>query len=146
MRRAEEIDLLFRTMMARFFSIPARHPASGPVTFAQMRVLWILEMRGAVTLGTMAEALGVSRPTVTELADRLVAGRYVRRTPSREDRRQAILDLLPGGRRILAEHARRRQERFQKLQKILGREDLEGMARALETLNAILAKWNGGHA
>jgi len=145
MHGAEEIDLLFRTMMARFFSIPARQSARGPVTFAQMRVLWILEMRGPITLGTMAEALGISRPAVTELVERLVMGRYLRRTPSRDDRRQAILDLLPAGRRILAEHAARRQERFRKLHKVLGRGDIEDMARALETLNAILAKWNGGH-
>ncbi len=146
MRSAEEIDLLFRTMLARFFSIPARQPAYGPVTFAQMRILWILEMRGSMTLGKMAEALGVSRPTITELADRLAAGHHVRRTPSVRDRRQHLLELRPRGRRILAEHARRRQERFRKLRKILGREDLEGMARALETLNAVLAKWNGGRA
>ena len=146
MRSVEEIELLFRTMMTRFFAIPARRPASGPITFAQMRVLWILERKGSATLGEMAEALGISRSTTTEMVDRLEAGRYVRRTPCREDRRQAILDFLPRGRQILAEFARRRQERFRRLQQVLDRGDIEGMVRSLETLNAVLAKWNGGHA
>jgi DNA-binding MarR family transcriptional regulator len=143
MRRTEEIDLLFRTMQAQFFSIPARQPAWGPVTFAQMRVLWVLERKGAITLGELARTLGVSRPTITELVDHLAAGRHVRRTASARDRRQAILELLPNGRRILAEHAARRLERFRRLRKDLGQGDLERMARALETLNGILSRWHG---
>ena len=146
MRSVEEIELLFRTMMTRFFAIPARRPASGSITFAQMRVLWNLERRGNTTLGQMAKALGVSRSTITEMVDRLEAGRYVRRTPCQEDRRQAILDLLPRGRKILSEFARRRQERFRRLRQILDPGDIKGMVRSLETLNAVLARWNGGHA
>jgi DNA-binding MarR family transcriptional regulator len=146
MRRVEEIDLLFRTMQARFFSIPARQPAWGPVTFAQMRVLWVLEMKGHLTLGELARTIGVSRPTITELVDHLAAGRYVRRTQSEADRRQAILELLPDGRRILAEHAARRRERFRRLRNVLSAADIERLARALETLNEILSRWHGRRA
>lgn len=142
-RTAGDLDGLFRTLLGRFFSIPARHPATGPVTFAQMRVLWTLEREGSQTLGAMARALGLSRPSVTGLVDRLESARCVRRLPCREDRRRILLELLPRGRRILAEHARCRRERFEKLGRILPPRKVRALAQALETVNTILARWNG---
>jgi DNA-binding MarR family transcriptional regulator len=143
MRRVEELDLLFQSVLARFFTIRTHQPASGSVTFAQMRVLWTLELHKTAVLGEMARMLGVTNSTATELADRLVRGGYVKREQSADDRRRVVLSLRPRGRRMLADFARRRQERFRKLVAVVGPGDVERMARALETLSAILGKWNG---
>lgn len=143
MSRVETIDLLFQSVLARFFSIPARRPASGAVTFAQMRVLWVIEMEGASPQGDVARRLGVSNSTMTEVVDRLVRGGYVRREESSRDRRRVVLNLRPRGRSMLADYAKRRRERFEKLASVVGKGDIDRIARALETLNEVLAKWNG---
>lgn len=143
MDRVGKIDLLFQSVLARFFSIPARQPASGNVTFAQMRILWMLEMKGTLTQGDVARWLGVSKSTATELVDRLVRGDYVRREQGRDDRRQVNVSLRPRGRTLLAEFARRRQERFRRLLGVVASGDVTRMVAALETMNEILAKWNG---
>ncbi len=143
MGRVEEIDMLFQSVLARFFSIPARKPASGAVTFAQMRVLWILEMRGSATLGEVARLLGISGSSATELADRLVRGSYVRREQSPLDRRRAVLSLRARGNSMLADFARRRRERFRKLLRLVRNGDVGRMASALRTVNDVLGRWKG---
>ena len=143
MRRIEELDLLFQSVLNRFFLIRAHQPVSGAVTFAQMRVLWALEMEKAPVLGTVSRMLGISNSTATELVDRLVRGGYARREQSAKDRRQVILTLRPKGRAMLADFAKRRLERFRRLARVVGAGDIERMGRALETMNAILGKWYG---
>lgn len=144
MGRVEEIDMLFQSVLARFFAIPARKPASGAVTFAQMRVLWILEMKGTAALGEVARFLGISNSSATELVDRLVRGGYVRREERPDDRRQLLLSLRPKGKAMLADFARRRRERFEKLVRVMKDGDIDRMAAALGTVNSLLARWNNG--
>ncbi|MBI3097007.1 MAG: MarR family transcriptional regulator [Planctomycetes bacterium] len=144
MKSAERIDLLFKSVLTRFFSIPARQPSSGAVTFAQMRVLWILDSRGPEALSVLARRLGVSNSTATELVDRLVRGGSVRREHSPRDRRQVVLSLRPRGKRLLDEFSRRRRERFERLLRVVDRSDVRRMAEALETLNEIVGKWEEG--
>jgi len=142
-KRVAELDLLFQSVIARFFTIRARQPAHGAVTFAQMRVLWTLEQQGKAFLGEAARRLGITNSTATELVDRLVRGGYVRREQSAEDRRQVVLSLRARGREMLADFGRRRRERFERLLKVVGPGDVDRMASALRTMNAILGKWNG---
>lgn len=141
--RVGELDLLFQSVLTRFFTIKTRQPASGAVTFAQMRVLWTLELHGPSFLGEVARMIGVSNSTATELADRLVRGGYVRREPSASDRRQVRLSLRPRGVRMLEDFARRRRERFRRLLRTVGERDAARMAGALRTMNEVLGRWKG---
>lgn len=140
----ERLDLLFQSALTKFFTIRTRQPASGAVTFAQMRVLWTLEQRGAAGSGELARMIGVTDSTATELVDRLVRGGYVSREESSRDRRQVVLSLRPRGRRMLADFARRRRERFRTLVRVVGPSDLRDLARALETMDRVLGKVHGG--
>lgn len=143
---AERIDLLFHSVLTRLFSIPARQPASGNVTFAQMRVLWVLETTDARTLGEVAARLGISRPSATEVVDRLSRGGYLKRERSAEDRREVNLQLTARGRSMMDEFSRKRRERFDKLLTVISRRDVADMVASLERLNRILEKWKGASA
>ena len=59
------------------------------------RCLDILDQRGPTTAGALAEALGLSRSTVTTVLDRLEQRRYVRRLQNPDDRRQVVVTLTP---------------------------------------------------
>lgn len=138
---AERIDLLFKSVLARFFTIPARQPAVGDATFGQVRALWTLDFLGPAGLNQLARTLGVSNPAATELVDRLVERGYVRRAASESDRRCVVLTLRPRGRRILAQFGKHRRARFSKLLRVLDRRDVARLAEALETVRGILSKW-----
>src|SRR5262245_42949564 len=59
------------------------------------RCLDILDQRGALTAGALADALGLTRTATTAVIDRLEARRYVRRQRNRADRRQVLVTLTP---------------------------------------------------
>jgi DNA-binding MarR family transcriptional regulator len=59
------------------------------------RCLDILDQRGPLTAGALADALGLSRTATTAVIDRLEARRYVRRQRNRADRREVLVTLTP---------------------------------------------------
>jgi DNA-binding MarR family transcriptional regulator len=59
------------------------------------RCLDILDQRGPMTAGALAEALGLSRSAVTTVLDRLERLRYVRRSANPGDRRQVLVAITP---------------------------------------------------
>jgi len=144
MMAAERLDLLLHGFLSRFFAIPARQPALGAVTFAQMRVLWTLERLDPATPGRIAVRLGIGSPATTEIVERLVRAGYVQRTHSDEDRRRILLRLSLKGRRLVEEFRSSRQSRLRKLVSRLKGDDVRRMSRALESLNDIISRSNGG--
>jgi DNA-binding MarR family transcriptional regulator len=144
MMSAERLDLLLHGFLSRFFAIPARQPALGTVTFAQMRVLWTLERLDPATPGRIAVRLGIGSPATTEIVERLVRAGHVQRTHSDEDRRRILLRLSLKGRRLVEEFRMSRQSRLRKLVSRLKGDDVRRMSRALESLNDILSRSNGG--
>jgi DNA-binding MarR family transcriptional regulator len=75
--------------------------------------LVLLAIRGlpkgrSSTIQTLAERLALKHHSAVELIDRLEAHGYVRRTRSRDDRRQVFVSLLPRGDRLLEQVARNR--------------------------------------
>jgi DNA-binding MarR family transcriptional regulator len=138
------IDLLFNSVVTRFFAIPTRQAPDGLMTFAQMRVLWAIDSLPGSPLRDVARQIGISNPTATELIDRLEREGFVKRERSTKDRRQVVLTLKARGHERMAEFARRRRERFAKLLKVIDRRDVATMAESLDRLDRILRKWRGG--
>jgi DNA-binding MarR family transcriptional regulator len=144
MGNAEQLDLLLHRFLSGFFAIPARQPASGTITFAQMRVLWTLDNNGSsATPGEIAERLGITSSTATGLVERLAEGGYIHRAHSTEDRRQVLLRLRPKGRRLMAGFRKLRQSRLRRIMVRLGPDDVARMTDALKTLDEIVARWKG---
>ena len=83
----------------------ARKVEARGVTVAE----WVL-MRGmldgeAVAPSRLAEKLGLTRGTVSKLADRLEAKALLRRVPDPEDGRGQFISLSPAGRRLVPQLA-----------------------------------------
>lgn len=64
------------------------------VNRTDLRALNLLE-NGPVSQAAIATALGITRPSVTTLVDRLERAGLVRRLPDPEDRRATLVELLP---------------------------------------------------
>jgi DNA-binding MarR family transcriptional regulator len=95
---------VLRAMMRRERSAVAR----GDITLPQYWMLELLQERGPLTMTVIARALGLSAPSATALANRMVAAGYVRRAADAADRRRVRLSLAPGGHRLLGEVLRER--------------------------------------
>ncbi|HET6205023.1 MAG TPA: MarR family transcriptional regulator [Planctomycetota bacterium] len=143
-RQVARIELLFRSVLSRFTSIAARAPAAGKATFAQVRVLWALDLQGPSTLTGLAARLGTSCSAATEIVDRLVRAGYVDRLRASNDRRRVVLSLRPRGRRLMSALARQRRLRFRKLLGVLEPREVARLERALASVQEILGRWQGG--
>lgn len=141
MKNVLRADALFHSVLSRFFLIPARERLRDGISSAQMRVLWTAAEARPATPARVAGILGLSRPSVTELAARLEQTGHLRRVRSEDDRREVFLELRPKGRRMIAEYARRRLERMRKVVGALDARERARLVSALETVDALLARW-----
>jgi DNA-binding MarR family transcriptional regulator len=64
-----------------------REVAPGQVTFSQFRLLKMVALTDAQTLGDVAAFLGVSNPAASKAVDKLVRGGLLVRTEGEKDRR-----------------------------------------------------------
>jgi DNA-binding MarR family transcriptional regulator len=96
--------------------------------------LLLLAIRGLpegqdATIRTLAERLSLRHHSTVELVDRMEAHGYVKRTRSREDRRQVLVSLQPRGERLLEQVV---QQRIIEL-RANGRALVEAISGLLET-------------
>ena len=71
------------------------------LSMAQLKGLFVLHTAGALTMGGLAEQLGVSLPTASVLADRLVQAGLAARSEDAADRRRTIMGLTPEGAHLM---------------------------------------------
>ncbi|GAA3150224.1 MULTISPECIES: MarR family transcriptional regulator [Nonomuraea] len=64
---------------------------------ADVAAIMLLETRGPLPVGTIAEELGLPSASTTRLIDRLEKGGYARRVRGARDRRMVTVELVPEG-------------------------------------------------
>ncbi len=143
MKPLARIDLLFGAVLSKFYSISARAPTAGRLTFAELRVLRVLDWIGPSTLTGLASHLGIAPPAASEVVDRLVGRGFVRRVRAKEDRRRLVLSLRDRGRRLMGEFDRQRRSRLGKVLGALSPREAVRMERALATLRELLGRFDG---
>jgi DNA-binding MarR family transcriptional regulator len=79
------------------------------VTLPQLRVLVMVQSRGAMNLGTVARGLGVHPSNATRACDRLVGAGLLSRRDDPADRRNLLLELTVPGRELVARVMNRRR-------------------------------------
>lgn len=110
------------------------------LSMAQCKTLLLLCQQGALTIGAVADGLGVGRPAASNLVDRLVQHGLAARADDTADRRRTVATLTPAGQELVA---RLQQIRFAVLRQYLDRlsdPDLSALVQGIEALaNAVLA-------
>lgn len=73
------------------------------LTLPQYTLLYQLMLLGTVSMTEVSDRLEITKPAVTNLVDRLEEKKCLKRTPHAEDRRVILLEILPKGKKIIAE-------------------------------------------
>ena len=110
------------------------------LSLPQYRMLIYLSEVGASSAAPMAGRLGVSRPSITALADGLVARNLAERTTDATDRRRVSHTITPMGRKALEAADSIIAKRFAELVENMGSEAerktaYEGLLLWMEALN-----------
>jgi DNA-binding MarR family transcriptional regulator len=113
----------------------AKEWLTADLTLPQMKVLFLLEEAGELSMSQLAEALGKAQPTITGLIDRLVEHNLVNRAESLADRRVTLVRLATSGRDLIARLVLAREEYTRLLVSRLTIDQLQLVAAAFDLLS-----------
>jgi len=122
----------FRYEIRRYLSFGQR--AARPAGIEPQQYQALLAIKGQAlpskaTIGFLAEQMQIEHNSAVELSGRLQAKRWIRRARSRDDRREVLLRLTPGGERLL-----------EKLSLLHHRELRTAGPRLIEALRSVIAR------
>ena len=109
------------------------------LTFGQLRLLFILGQSGPISIGQLADTLGVADATASEFGDRVERRGLAIRSHRADDRRVVDCRLSDEGARLLAEIAGARQEAMRRVLTVLTPEELADVDRLLRVVAERLA-------
>lgn len=91
----------FRELHPKFSRLYSQMLDRVDLTLPQYNLLYQLVLLGTVSMTEISGRLGISKPAVTNLVDRLEEKNCLRRIPHKEDRRVILLEILPRGKKII---------------------------------------------
>ncbi|MEU8259260.1 MarR family transcriptional regulator [Micromonospora sp. NPDC048999] len=109
----------------------------GDLTVTQVSALTSLNLAGALTPRELADAERVQPPTMTKIVAKLEERGLVQRTPHPTDGRQIILAATEGGRAVLEQFERARNEWLANRLAALTEEERDTLQRAADILQGI---------
>jgi DNA-binding MarR family transcriptional regulator len=117
--------------LARLMPMGPPSWAHHDLTFGQLRLLFLLRESAPVSIGQLADKLGVTDATASEFVDRVERRGLAVRTHRADDRRVVECRLSDDGLRLLAEIAGARRDGMRQVLSVLGPEELAQFDRLL---------------
>lgn len=91
----------FRHTHSRMSRLYARVMSRADLSLPQYALLNLLSSRDVISMTEVSCALGITKPAVTNLVDRLEQRGFLRRIAHPKDRRISLLHILPKGRSVV---------------------------------------------
>lgn len=138
MKQSSEISKLsglLASIRNKIHSIPTKQMVCKDVTFAQMRVIRLLEQFKQVSMKDIAYALQVTLPTATGLVDNLVHNGYLKRHQEANDRRVVHVSLSSNGHKLLNAFSKTQHEWLTEIRNSMTSINWRKFIRALETID-----------
>ncbi|MBQ9151764.1 MAG: winged helix-turn-helix transcriptional regulator [Clostridia bacterium] len=143
--RLEELNTLFVDTFDAIMRVEEKslkQVGNGELSIAEFHTLECIgkgkDCRRAV--GEIAEALGVTVPTVTVCVNKLVKKGYVTKTRSEKDARIAIIELTPEGRKMNRLHRYFHEQMILAVRGEFSDEELDSLLRCIRKLNAFFGE------
>lgn len=110
------------------------------IPFSHVQVLSILEETGAMSVSEISVRLGIAKPNITPMVDRLIVHQYVKRVRDTKDRRIVNIIILEKG-----------QKKLQAIQQTIGAQitewaesitdiDFQELTESLQNISRILSQ------
>lgn len=137
-------ELIAAVMAAQKQLGKALHGAASPtwqqldLTMGQLKALVVLAEE-ALTVGGLANALGIGKPAASILVERLVQLDLVTRSEDVADRRRTLVRLTPEGNELMAQLRQGSRDTWYALLSRLDEADLTALAQGLQALARIAA-------
>ena len=138
--RMEELNTLFVDTYDAITKVEEKslkQVGRGELSIAEFHTLECIGGEGqSRTVGEIAEALGVTVPTVTVCVNKLVKKGYVTKTRSEKDARIAIIQLTPVGCKMNRLHRFFHEQMILAVSQEFDEEEMDCLLRCIRKLNA----------
>jgi len=105
---------------------------AGNISLPQLQIVLTVGAHEPCTMSDLAKILRLSQANITQLVTRLVDKKYLKRSPSREDRRVTYVVLLAKGKKVIELHDKHVQAFAMKWFDVMTDEEQEIMLSAWE--------------
>lgn len=126
---------LLRKRLLRLDVVQAEHGI--PLSHAQ--VLTMLSETNSMSVSEISRRLGIAKPNITPLVDRLIAADLVDRVRDTGDRRVVNVVIQPAGREKLVAIQKSIGAQVREWSENMSEEDFNELARSLESITRILS-------
>jgi MarR family transcriptional regulator, organic hydroperoxide resistance regulator len=123
-----EVAEIFRTMGHNGMHYQFESWRKLDVPLAQLKSLFIMHVRGSISVRDLANDLGVTPGNVTSIIDRMVGQGLVRRTENPDDRRIVLLQLTEKGRETFTNIHETSHLHMKRLLEMMTTEELDALA------------------
>ena len=106
--------------------------------YSHLQVLALLESHGSLSVSEVSHRLGIAKPNITPLVDRLYAEGFVSRDHDQHDRRVVNISLQPEGREKLTAIKADIASQLREQVSVLSAADFKELCNALISMNRIL--------
>lgn len=110
--------------------------AGAGLTFSQFKLLKLVAMTDARTIGDVALFLGVSNAAASKAVDKLARRKLLRRSEGTPDRREIRLSLTPPAARLLAAYDQLKDRKLARIFRQFSPQELKRAALLLDRLSA----------
>jgi DNA-binding MarR family transcriptional regulator len=138
----EVLDVVPAVM--RFIRSEMRRHRAADLSLPQFRALTFLSHQAGASLSQVAEHLGLTPPSTSNLIDGLVERQLLSRQSSPADRRRIALTLTTAGQAILETARHETQTRLAEVLDTLSARDTEAVVRAMQALRPVFAAGEHG--
>ncbi|NIM51579.1 MAG: winged helix DNA-binding protein [Gemmatimonadales bacterium] len=126
---------IFTSAVHDLLEAQLREVTGKKLTFAQLKLLKMVSLTEAYTVGNVAAFLGVSNAAASRAVDRLVRRRLLHRAEAATDRRAVRLSLTEKGRRLLESYETASERSLEELFRHFSPEQLRTTADLLDNLS-----------
>ena len=120
--------LLHMDVIQREFNVPLSH----------VQVMAMLNDFGSMNVSEISRRLGIAKPNITPLIDRLIEEHYVERKRDENDRRMVNVSICPDGKNRLLEIRAKMRDLVGEWAISLSNTDLRQLNDSLATINGVL--------
>ena len=131
--------LFFPLFFRRLLRVSQSHSRINPINM-QFHVLAMVINSGDLQTSEIGRGLGVAKPNMTPLIDRLIEKGYAERLSDSKDRRVIRITVTEKGRRFVLSRKRLAKNQIKKNLSTLSLEEVETLAAAVETFKQVIVK------
>jgi DNA-binding MarR family transcriptional regulator len=140
-KRLEEVADGFLELFPTFFRKTMREASHPAGRFDPSRiVLRAVQKHGPIRMSVIGRHMGISKPYMTALVDKLISEGLVERVPDPEDRRVVMVRITEAGRQDIRDFMKRARETFIRSLSALNSEDIATLNDIEKKFRSVVAK------